>query len=61
MTVQKKEKQTMKIATWNVNSVRSRVEAVVTWLKEASPDVVCLQELKCTDEQFPKEAFESIG
>jgi exodeoxyribonuclease-3 len=51
----------MKIATWNVNSVRMRVESVVAWLKEAAPDVVCLQELKCTDEQFPKEAFESLG
>ena len=51
----------MKIATWNVNSVRSRVESVVAWLKEAAPDVVCLQELKCTDEQFPKEAFEGLG
>src|SRR5471030_403229 len=51
----------MKIATWNVNSVRSRVETVVAWLKEASPDVVCFQELKCTDDQFPKDAFESLG
>src|SRR5689334_3462671 len=51
----------MKIATWNVNSVRMRVESVVAWLKEAAPDVVCLQELKCTDEQFPKEAFEALG
>jgi len=51
----------MKIATWNVNSVRSRVDSVVAWLKEAAPDVVCLQELKCTDEQFPKDAFEGLG
>ena len=51
----------MKIATWNVNSVRTRVDTAVAWLKEASPDVVCFQELKCTDEQFPKEAFESLG
>src|SRR6267154_6515753 len=51
----------MKIATWNVNSVRSRVDNVVAWLKEAAPDVVCLQELKCTDEQFPKDAFEALG
>ncbi len=51
----------MKIATWNVNSVRSRVETVVAWLKEASPDVVCLQELKCTDDQFPKRGVRGPG
>jgi exodeoxyribonuclease III len=51
----------MKIATWNVNSIRTRVEAAVAWLKEADPDVVCLQELKCQDEQFPREPFEALG
>src|SRR5271168_4734281 len=51
----------MKIATWNVNSIRIRVEAATTWLKEAQPDVVVLQEIKCTDEQFPREPFESLG
>ena len=51
----------MKLATWNVNSVRTRVDAATQWLKEASPDVVVLQELKCTDEQFPREAFEGLG
>ncbi len=51
----------MKLATWNVNSVKARTEVVTAWLKEAKPDVVCLQELKCTDEAFPKEAFESLG
>ncbi|HTW35859.1 MAG TPA: exodeoxyribonuclease III [Rhizomicrobium sp.] len=51
----------MKLATWNVNSVRTRVDAATQWLKEASPDVVVLQELKCTDDQFPREAFESLG
>jgi exodeoxyribonuclease-3 len=51
----------MKIATWNVNSVRIRVEAATQWLKQADPDVVCLQELKCQDEQFPREAFEALG
>jgi exodeoxyribonuclease III len=51
----------MKIATWNVNSIRIRVEAAVQWLNEAQPDVVCLQELKCQDEQFPKEPFEALG
>jgi exodeoxyribonuclease-3 len=51
----------VKLATWNVNSVRMRVDAATQWLKEASPDVVVLQELKCTDDQFPREAFESLG
>jgi exodeoxyribonuclease III len=51
----------MKIATWNVNSIRIRVEAATQWLKVANPDIVCLQELKCTDDQFPTEAFESLG
>ena len=44
----------MRIATWNVNSVRQRIEHLTAWLKEAAPDVVCLQELKCLDEAFPR-------
>jgi exodeoxyribonuclease-3 len=51
----------VKLATWNVNSIRTRVDAATQWLKEASPDVVVLQELKCTDDQFPREPFESLG
>ena len=51
----------MKIATWNVNSIRTRLEAVQMWLKEADPDVLCLQELKCQDEQFPREPLEAMG
>ena len=51
----------MKIATWNVNSVKARLEAAVLWVKEAQPDVVCLQEIKTTDDSFPAEAFESLG
>jgi len=51
----------MKIATWNVNSIRSRLDAAIAWLKEVEPDVVALQELKCPDDQFPKEAFEDLG
>src|SRR5471032_1908773 len=51
----------MKIATWNVNSIRIRVDAAVAWLKQANPDVVCFQELKCTDDQFPREPFEALG
>jgi exodeoxyribonuclease-3 len=51
----------MKIATWNVNSVKARLEAATAWLKEATPDVVCLQEIKCTDDTFPTAAFEDLG
>ena len=51
----------MKIATWNVNSVKARLEAATAWLKEAVPDVVCLQEIKCTDDTFPAAAFEELG
>ncbi|MBN9556051.1 MAG: exodeoxyribonuclease III [Alphaproteobacteria bacterium] len=51
----------MKIATWNVNSIKARLEAVTEWLKEAEPDIACLQELKCTDDTFPREAFEDLG
>src|SRR5260370_26919306 len=51
----------MRIATWNVNSVRQRIELLLTWLKECSPDIVCLQEIKCTDEAFPRLEIESLG
>ena len=51
----------MKIATWNINGVKARLEVALTWLKEASPDIVCLQEIKSVDEQFPAAAFEAIG
>ena len=51
----------MKFATFNVNSVKARTEAVVAWLKEAEPDVIALQELKCMDDAFPKDAFEALG
>lgn len=51
----------MKIATWNVNSVRARLAAITEWLVEAAPDVVCLQEIKSTGDTFPAEAFEDLG
>jgi exodeoxyribonuclease III len=51
----------MRIATWNVNSVRQRIEHLVTWLKECAPDVVCLQEIKCTDDAFPRLEIEALG
>jgi exodeoxyribonuclease III len=51
----------MRIATWNVNSIRQRLELVLAWLKERQPDVVCLQEIKCVDEAFPREPIEALG
>jgi len=51
----------MRIASWNVNSVRQRTEHLVAWLKETSPDIVCLQELKCTEDTFPTAEIESLG
>jgi exodeoxyribonuclease III len=51
----------MKIATWNVNSINARLEHVLSWFRDTAPDVVALQEIKCVDEKFPTEAFESLG
>jgi exodeoxyribonuclease III len=51
----------MRIATWNVNSVKQRLDGAVAWLAERAPDIVCLQETKCVDDAFPREAFESLG
>ena len=51
----------MKIATWNVNSINSRLEHVLKWLKLSETDVLCLQETKCVDSKFPRAAFSEIG
>jgi exodeoxyribonuclease-3 len=51
----------MKIATWNVNSINIRLEPVLRWIAEEKPDVLCLQEIKCTDEKFPFLDFAEIG
>jgi exodeoxyribonuclease-3 len=51
----------MLIATWNVNSAKARLETILAWLKEASPDVACLQELKCEDQAFPRQSVEELG
>lgn len=51
----------MRIATWNVNGLRARLEFVSLWLRERKPDVVALQELKLADEKFPHEHFEALG
>jgi len=51
----------MKMATFNCNSVRSRLDAVLGWLSEHSPDILCLQETKVQDSEFPVEAFTAAG
>ncbi|MCY2930208.1 MAG: exodeoxyribonuclease III [Planctomycetota bacterium] len=51
----------MILATWNVNSIRSRRERLLAWLDRARPDVFCLQELKCTDEAFPYDELARAG
>ena len=51
----------MRIATWNVNSVRQRLDHVLGYLGRVEPDVLCLQELKCTDESFPRAEVEAAG
>jgi exodeoxyribonuclease III len=51
----------MRIATWNVNSIKQRIDNLVAWLRERQPDVVCLQETKTTDDTFPREPLEGLG
>ena len=51
----------MKIATWNINSIRMRQDRLVAWLTKARPDVLCLQELKVEDAAFPSELFDKLG
>jgi exodeoxyribonuclease-3 len=51
----------MRVATWNINSIRQRIEPLAAWLAERQPDIVCLQETKCVDEAFPREPFEALG
>lgn len=50
-----------KIATWNINSVRLRMPIVARYLQQFQPDVLCLQETKCRDSEFPYSAFRELG
>ncbi len=50
-----------RIASWNVNSLRMRLDHVMAWLSKNQPDILCLQETKCTDEDFPQSAFAKEG
>lgn len=51
----------MKLATWNVNSIRARLDVVLRWLREESPDVLCMQEIKVQEDLFPREPFDEMG
>ena len=51
----------MLIATWNVNSILARVPVVIRWLDLVKPDVLCMQEIKCTDDKFPSLIFQERG
>lgn len=56
-----KPSDVLRIATWNVNSIRTRVDRVVDWLQRADVDVLAMQETKCSDEQFPTMPFAGAG
>jgi len=49
------------IASWNVNSIRSRLSQVIRWLEDEQPEVICLQETKVSDKEFPYKTFENLG
>jgi exodeoxyribonuclease-3 len=51
----------MRIASWNINSLRRRQDRLLSWLSDSAPDIVCLQETKCADEQFPELVLRSAG
>lgn len=49
------------VATWNVNSIKAREALVVAWLAEVRPDILLMQELKCTEDAFPRDGFDRLG
>lgn len=51
----------LKIATFNINGIRSRLPAFLAWLQREQPDIACLQELKAADQQFPRHDIEAAG
>ncbi|MGI9401661.1 MAG: exodeoxyribonuclease III [Rhizobiaceae bacterium] len=51
----------MKIATWNINGVKARIDGLLAWLEQSSPDIACLQEIKSVDEGFPRGPIEALG
>ena len=54
-------KRRLRIASYNINGINTRLHVLTRWLEEFAPDIVGLQELKCTDEAFPREAIEALG
>jgi exodeoxyribonuclease-3 len=55
------KKRRLQIASYNINGINSRLHVLTRWLEEFGPDIVGLQELKCTDEAFPADAIEALG
>ena len=51
----------MLVATWNVNSIRTRLLQIIDWIHQTNPDILCLQETKVMDDSFPLEPFENLG
>ncbi|SKA10943.1 exodeoxyribonuclease III [Consotaella salsifontis] len=51
----------MLIATWNINGVKARLDNLINWLEQHSPDILCLQEIKSVDEAFPRAPIEALG
>ncbi len=51
----------MKIATWNINGIKARHDNLIEWLRQAEPDIACLQEIKSVDENFPRDEIEALG
>ncbi|WP_127752600.1 exodeoxyribonuclease III [Devosia sp. 1566] len=51
----------MRIATWNINGIKARLELLLQWLEQEKPDIVCLQEIKSVDEAFPRAEIEALG
>src|SRR6185295_3362494 len=54
-------RKTLKLASWNVNSIRARQDAVLDWLSRNEPDVLCMQETKVVDDEFPTDEFLRLG
>lgn len=51
----------MRIATWNINGIKARIDNLTNWLSNEKPDIVCLQEIKSVDEAFPRDKIEELG
>ena len=49
------------ISTWNVNGIRARIDNILLWLQKNDPHILCIQETKCQNEDFPEDLFHSLG